>query len=185
MSPQQDSFWRRVDAAAHAFEDPDDRIRALTEDLLNADTDEDIVGFRDVLQACLAQATHRDLYAAGVLLTGRTFDDERFEAFRCLLILKGRAVFEAAVRNPDTLGDVPFTQQEKELDFAAEMLLFAPDFAFRERHGEDAEIEDQYPSATIEVAPIDFTYDKERLKQQFPRLWPMRRAMVEPKAMES
>lgn len=180
----QDEFWRRVDAAVAVYEDPDDRIRALTVQLADS-SDEEIAGFRDQLQACLAQAARSDIYAGGVLLTGRTFDEERFEAFRCLLILKGRQPYEAVLRNPDAMADIPFTQAEKELDFAADMLLYAPQFAYQDQHGEDADLDDAHPPVTIEVAPVSFEYDKELLMREFPRLWPQRRAMVEPKAMEN
>lgn len=180
---QQEEFWRRVDAAASVYDDLDDRIRALTVQLGDS-PDQEIAGFRDQLQACLAQAARSDIYAAGVLLTGRTFDEERFEAFTCMLILKGRQSYEAVLHNPDAMADLDFTQSEKELDFEPDMLLYAPDFAYQDRHGEDADLDAAHPAATIEVAPITFRFDKDTLMREFPRLWPKRRAMVEPKAMD-
>lgn len=178
-----DGFWSILDATA-SFADVDDRIRAVISQLEGSD-DADLASFRDRLQECLVRSCSPGVYAVGVLITGRSFDEANFESFRLLLMLKGRLTFDAVIANPDSIADVDFTQQEKELDFAADMLLYAAQFAFQERHGEDADLDELIPPAIFEDTFVTFEFtNSDTIREQFPRTWPLRRAMVPPKDTE-
>jgi hypothetical protein len=177
---QTHEFWNLVEAVL-AYEDLDDRVRGIAAQLEGM-TEEELAGFRDQLDQQIRAGWRRELYAAGVLLTGRTFDDEeRFQHFLCGLILRGRALYKAVLAEPDALATYDFTQQEKELDYDAGMLFYAPQWAYQERRGEEADLDTDFPPPAAELPEIDFAFDMEELRRMFPRLWLKRRAMVEPR----
>ena len=179
------AFWDIFDAASDT-PDVDDRIRAVMSQLEGMEGEE-LAGFRDQVRSELLRASTPILYAAGVLLTGRALDTaDRWEAFRCLLLLRGRKFFENVVDNPDRFADYEFTQQEKELDFDSQMLLYAPNFAYQEKYGEEADLDDAFPSSQPEDASDpEFSIDIEELPRIFPSFWLKRRAMIPPRESDS
>lgn len=177
-------FWSLIDAAA-PHTDVDDRIRAVMSQLEGM-PDELLAGFRDRLYESLSTLGTDGVYAAGALVSGRVFDELRFESFRALLITKGRDTFDAMIADPDSAALVPWTEQEQELDFETEMLLYAAAFAFQAHHGEDADLDESIPPTVIPTVEIDFEFPgMEALRDRFPKLWPKRRAMIEPKPLDS
>lgn len=165
------------------YEDLDDRVRAIMAHLDDL-PDADLADFRDRVSEAVAALAVPDLYTAAILLTGRTFDEERFAAFRTGLLLKGRRCWENAAADPDRLAAYDFTQQEKELDFDADMLHYAPYFVYQHRHGEQADLDEAYPprrESAGTALPEPESLDLEALRRRFPQLWPKRRAMIEPR----
>jgi hypothetical protein len=178
MTDQQ--FWDILNPVA-AIEDVDDRIRAVISQL-NGMPDDLLAGFRNQLYRKLHQLCTADLYGAGVLLTGRKFDDEYFELFRCLILLKSQQCFEAAQTCADGLARFTFSEQEKELAFEGEMLLFSAHFAYQERHDYDTDLDEVFPPQDYPDLEIQFQFQStEKMREQYPQLWPLRRAMVPPK----
>ena len=96
-SPQ---FWQLVETTRGQ----PDRAEALARLLEPLDPDE-IVRFRLVYDDLLQSAYTVDLKGAAYTINGGC-EDEGFVLFREALIERGRAIFEAAVRDPDSLADV-------------------------------------------------------------------------------
>src|SRR4051812_3141428 len=95
-----DRFWHLLDSTRGQ----PDRAEALAK-LLTAHTPDEIVRFR-LGYDDLLQAAHRvDLRGAAHAIHGGC-SDGGFSDFREALIELGRPVFEAAVRDPDSLADV-------------------------------------------------------------------------------
>jgi len=95
-----DHFWKVVDST-HG---QPDRAEALARLLADLPADE-IVSFRLVYDDLLQTANTVDLFGAAHTINGPCQDDG-FVEFREALIERGRPVFEAAVREPDSLADV-------------------------------------------------------------------------------
>jgi hypothetical protein len=97
-------FWSHVAAARPRRDDPDAHADALVARLAKL-PEPDILDFAHHWEAASARAYRRDLWAAAYLIQGGCSDDS-FQYFRWWLILQGRAVYEAALADPDALAEV-------------------------------------------------------------------------------
>jgi hypothetical protein len=95
-----DQFWRFVDATA-GLPDRGDMLTAA----LSALPEDEIVRFQLRYDDVLQSANTVDLWGAAHLIMGGCSDDA-FSDFRADLIELGRPVFEAAVRDPDSLAGI-------------------------------------------------------------------------------
>ena len=95
-----DQFWQLIDATRGQPERADVLTAALT--TLPAD---EIIRFQLLYDDVLLSANTVDLWGAAHQIMGGCSDD-RFSDFREGLIERGRAVFDAAVRDPDSLAAV-------------------------------------------------------------------------------
>ena len=95
-------FWARVAATRDA--DPDTHAERLTARLAELPEGErlDFVHWWGVVDC---RAYRRDLWGTAYLINGGCSDDG-FDYFRDWLILQGRAVYEAAIADADTLAEV-------------------------------------------------------------------------------
>ena len=109
-------FWGLVDAARQmAGSDTEARVDTLRH-LLSTESLEEIQSFQSHYDAQVRRSYRWDLWGAAYLMNGGASDDG-FRYFQDWLISEGRAVFEAALRMPDSLADLP------KVDFA-ELELF-------------------------------------------------------------
>jgi Protein of unknown function (DUF4240) len=101
-----DRFWELIEAAAVAVdvdcEAQAERLTAMLEQL----APEEIVSFERHFTRRLAEAYRWDLWGLAYQLNGGCSDDD-FVYFRCWLLAQGRATWEAALRDPDSLMDHP------------------------------------------------------------------------------
>jgi hypothetical protein len=96
------SFWTIIDATTGVPEDA--QLRRLRS-ALDAMPPEDILRFETDFQEHFARSYSRNLWGAAYIMNGGCSDD-CFEYFRAWLISRGKAVFDAAVANPDSLADL-------------------------------------------------------------------------------
>ena len=162
-------FWHLVDSTRGQ----PDRAEALA-GLLAAHTPDDIVRFRLRYDDLLQAANRVDLWGAAHAINGGCSDDG-FSDFREGLIELGRPVFEAAVRDPDTLADVVNAGDKLA---GTEGLGNAPAMAWAARTGGteeafyeavDAADERADRGAAEEGAWWDFA-DPEEMRDHLPRL---------------
>ena len=101
-----DEFWQFVDAAKDAAgSDPDARVGALQSVLGNLNADE-LQSFQNHYDQQIRVSYRWDLWAAAYIMKGGCSDDG-FRYFRDWLISEGRSVFERALKDPDSLADLP------------------------------------------------------------------------------
>ena len=100
MSP--DDFWSLVDASRGG--DVEEQSERLHE-LLVALPPEELVSSALHTEAAEEELNTWLVWAAGYLLAGGMSDDS-FDYFRTWVVSRGRAVFEAAVQDPDSLASV-------------------------------------------------------------------------------
>lgn len=95
----EDEFWHHVRAARRR--DPDEHADRLAARLARLPAG-DILAFGRWWHVQEARSYTWDLWGAAYLVNGGCSDDG-FEDFRNWLILQGREVFEAALKDPDSL----------------------------------------------------------------------------------
>ncbi len=95
-------FWRRVGDAYRP--DGIDHFEALKDRLAGLKWFE-VVEFQARFDELMTAANRIDLWGAAYLINGGCSDDG-FRDFRAWLVGRGRHVYEAALKNPDTLVDV-------------------------------------------------------------------------------
>jgi hypothetical protein len=126
-------FWAIIEAGGRkAAADPERQLAAVHKKLL-ALAPEEIREFHRHFNQKLADAYTWELWGAAFLINGGCSDDG-FHYFRAWLISRGRAVYEAAVANPDTLAGL--TDPDRD-DYEFEDLWSASQYAYRERTGEE------------------------------------------------
>jgi hypothetical protein len=95
-------FWAIIEAGGKkAGTDPERQLAAVWKRLVKL-APEEIRAFHQLFNRKLADAYTWDLWGAAYLINGGCSDDG-FYYFRAWLISRGRAVYEAAVANPDSL----------------------------------------------------------------------------------
>jgi len=105
-------FWAHVSASRPRRYDADAHGDQLAARLAKL-PEPDILDFVQHWNAASARAYRRDLWGAAYLVNGGCSDDG-FQYFRWWLILQGRAAFDAALADPDSLAEVLDGESEVE-----------------------------------------------------------------------
>ena len=129
----KDTFWSLItQAKEQCGQDLDAYIHWL-EDRLTAMGPEQALNFDYIAHAYRAAAYKYGLWsAASVMLDGCT--DDGFMDFRGWLIAQGREVYMAALKDPDSLADVPIPVNR---DCCCETLCYVGSYAYEELTGRD------------------------------------------------
>lgn len=103
---QIDQFWQLIETSkTQAGADTEARVDALRSVLAGLNPAE-LQSFQDHYDQQIRAAYRWDLWAAAYIINGGCSDDG-FRYFRDWLISEGRSVFEKALKNPDSLADLP------------------------------------------------------------------------------
>lgn len=128
-------FWQIIDdSVAAAGTGQQAQIKFLHRKL-GALPPEEIVAFEREYDLRRNEAYTWNLWGAAYLINGGCSDDG-FEYFRAWLISRGRAVFEAAVANPDTLA-AHIDPDDDDHEF--EDFLYLPRTVYKETTGKNAD----------------------------------------------
>jgi hypothetical protein len=157
MTDQQ--FWDVIDAA-------DSDIDELV-DILSDLPAEMIVAFENHVRRRFMASYREELWGAAYLMLGGC-TDETFDSFRCWLIGRGQEVYDAALKDPDSLATLGRLDNEPEW----QPLLSAADEAYEIKT--DKPIEGA-PSLEAVAFPnmgssIDFD-DEKTMRKRYPRLF--------------
>src|SRR5689334_478015 len=159
-----DGFWRLVDAARAESDDDDDFLVRIDEALREMPETDEIMGFERELEGLLARSYTHELWGAAYLINGGCSDDG-FDYFRAWLIAQGRTVFEAALKDPDSLADLDAADVELE-DF-----LYVASEAYEDRTGDEIRDEAYLQPPLPELKQtFDFENDEE-MSRRYPKLW--------------
>ena len=99
-------FWELVEAARDASNDNIDARPGHLEELLMAHAPDEVQDFQDTYDRMLRRANRWDLRGAAFVMNGGC-SDTGFRHFRDWLISEGRAAFDAALADPESLADLP------------------------------------------------------------------------------
>ena len=158
---EQDRFWAIVGVPSTS----DDEARAAAiEHRLSARTVPEVVLFDAILRTQLARSYTVELWGACYLVQGGCSDDG-FEYFRLGLIVEGRAVYEAALRDPESIAALP----EPRVTLEHESLAYVANLVHRAKTGMEL------PADGIRVyPPIKERWDFDNaaeMKRRYPKLW--------------
>jgi hypothetical protein len=116
-----------------------------------------------------------DLYAAATLLNAGYRSDDSFEYFKCWLISKGRATFEQALLDADTLAEVEVPMPEGKPEAENEDFCYVAFKVYKEKTGEDLFAAlDRLGLSPMNSNPDTFDwafYTDEVIQRRLPRLW--------------
>jgi hypothetical protein len=169
--PSHDPFWTIIDA--HRDGDDYDEDGLIAE--LAKGSKEDILAFDARVTKLMDESYRGDLWGAAYVANGGCSDDG-FDYFRGWLISRGKAVFEAALADPDSI-----VSEVGEGDVEVEGLLYAAAHAWELKTGKDdfydhAEERDDEDDDE-EDGDLDLSWSEdgdgvpERLAKAYPRLW--------------
>ncbi|MFC9582914.1 DUF4240 domain-containing protein [Streptomyces yangpuensis] len=108
------TFWQLIETArADTAADPAaegeadrDAVARRAAELLASRTEAEVLAAQQVLWDLLAESYRSPLWAAAYMINGGCSDDG-FDYFRGWLLTQGRAVFDAALADPDSLAEHP------------------------------------------------------------------------------
>jgi len=165
-----DDFWAVIDSAtADRPGSPDEVAKQAVAELATRGPDE-IVAWGRHLDKVMGASGQEDLWAAAYLINGGCSDDG-FDHFRGWLIANGREVLARAVREPDTLADLPSVQAAASTGavFEAEEVLEIAGRAYQEATGEELPPGDASTGRPDAAMLWDFD-DEEEMQRRLPRL---------------
>lgn len=154
----EDRFWELIEASKPQDGSIDAQVENLTASLTKLPNPE-IVEFARLFDKNMACSYAWDLWAAAFIIKGGCSDDG-FDDFRGWLISKGRNIFEAALRDPESLIDVA------DPDAEAEAMLYVASAAFERKNG--AALPDF--RQTVPAQPSGARWDEETVGEKCPRL---------------
>jgi hypothetical protein len=170
------AFWQIIDATRReANNDPGmqvDRLRAALRRL----SAQDVLAFHRTLTIYHARTYDWNLWGASYVIGGGRSDDG-FYYFGLWLISKGEAVYEDALRDPETLVAVILPADG---DCELEAFGYVPGEVWREKTGDDDISDDAFPPGSAEGERIgqaignptgELWADEAELQARFPKLW--------------
>ncbi|MGX6608084.1 DUF4240 domain-containing protein [Micromonosporaceae bacterium Da 78-11] len=164
-----DDLWNVVEAARRALPgrpDAEDVIEKMTE-LLAELPPAEIAAYQQPLWDLMARSYRDKLWAAAYVVNGGASDDG-FDYFRGWLIAQGRAVFEQAITDPDSLAGHPEIAEDVD-EVEAEDMLNVVHNAYRQATGG----EPPEGGWTINYPDIEFAWDFDdevAMRRHLPRL---------------
>ena len=165
-----DDFWAVIDrATADRPGSPDEVAKRAVADLGTRDPDE-IVAWGRHLDKVMAASAKEDLWAAAYLINGGCSEDG-FDNFRGWLIAHGRDVVAKAVREPDSLADLPTVQAAATSGavFEAEEVLGIAAGAYQQATGDEMPPSEAPPGRPDPAMLWDFD-NEEEMQKRLPRL---------------
>lgn len=155
-----DTFWSIIDGVhARAGNDLDARIELLQAEMAKRSRDE-IQAFQRQYDRQIAASFRWDLWGAAYVMNGGCSDDG-FRYFRDWLISEGRTTFEAAMKSPDSLADLPKVELAENESFG-----YAALEAYAAKGGGELDRD----MSTEAAEPQGKPWEEEDLPRLFPRL---------------
>lgn len=163
----QDQFWNLIASSKAASRGSFERqAKALGQELAKL-SPEEIVEFQRIFDEHTDRAYTWDLWGAAYILGGGCSDDA-FVDFRSWLISMGREIYERALKDPESLADVPLGPEGGEDAFFEEFAYVAPQ-VYEKKTGKE-EMPDYERHSTDEPAGEAWDEDGDDLERRFPRL---------------
>ena len=156
----EERFWTIVEQTKAAAGNDGDAQAAELQKALEQLSAEDIVAFDATWTTQINRAYTWDLWAGAYIINGGCSDDG-FEYFRRWLVGQGRQVFEAALKDPESLLDVAEANVENE------DLGYAALDAYQKVTGKEFSY-DQRPAGPDD--PLGEEWDEDTVSTKYPKL---------------
>ena len=166
ISMSDSQFWSIIEASDPSA-DHDQQIGNLHRQLDLLST-EDVAAFQAQFDRKIADAYSWDLWGAAFVIHGGAGDDG-FEYFRCWLISRGQATYEAALADPDALARlIPDTAHEP---LELEGLAYVGFGIWQQRTGLGPRDFPNAAAGASEPKGKPFEEDEAELAARYPKLW--------------
>ena len=159
-----DRFWELVEASRRHASDCEGQTGALIS-LLEQLHPEEIVSFRDHLNARRGEAYRWDLWAVAYIVNGGCSDD-CFDYFGGWLVAQGRDYFEAALTSPERAADRASPAES----IQCEGILYAPRQAYKNKTGRELPLPDVVVPQG-EPGPRGSPWEEDELAGLYPELY--------------
>jgi len=160
----QAAFWGLIGSARADADNDTERQSELLEERLSKLPPRQIVRFQEIRRQMDERAYTWDIWGAAYVIDDGCSDD-CFRDFRAYVISLGPAVYERALRNPDSLATVVQDAETGDWENADDV---APD-AYSSVTGDDFPLDDTDLSGTPSGRPLDLD-DAAALARRYPRL---------------
>jgi hypothetical protein len=162
----EDRFWSIIAATLPDATSQRAQIESLTRQLEALST-EDVAAFQTEFDRKMGDAYSWDLWGAAFVIHGGESDDG-FDYFRCWLISKGRAFYEAALADPDGLATLLPVDAEGPLEFEGPAYIAFGIWQKRTGLGPK-----DFPNEAVSAEPKGepFKESEADLSRRYPKLW--------------
>ncbi len=162
----EDDFWRLIDQTRVKSSQVQQQVRAL-QIALEQLPPKSLRAFDSYVWGYYLALARKELWAAADTIM-RGCSDDNFDYFRQWLILQGKSVVLGAVRNPDSLAELPLSERP-----TTQQLLSLAAAAYQTRVGQELNSESNFhvdktgwPADRI----TDYQWTAETKRQLFPHL---------------
>lgn len=165
----QAKFWEIIDAAASEVGGDPEQFMEQLDEQLEALAPEDLIAFKVQQDEEMALAYSWDLWGAAYIINGGCSDDG-FEYFRAWLMSRGSNVWQAALKNADSLASVKGVEPD---ECELEDLLYAASKAY-ESQTDGGDLYEKLPEPKdrpTEPTGTPWEEDGDDLAKRFPKLW--------------
>ena len=166
----QDRFWELVEAAGAVAGDDCQAQAIQLAAMLEQLPAEEIIAFERHSVRLLDAADHWDLWGAAYQINSGCSDDG-FVYFRGWLLTQGRAIWEAALDDPDSLATHPAVATGDALE--CEDILYVASVAYQARAGKELDrgrVDEDLAGATRPRGTHWDFEDDDELRRRLPRL---------------
>jgi hypothetical protein len=159
-------FWLLIDTSRERAKGSSRRQEVILREMLRKLAADDIAEFNVRYDNLIRKAYHWDLWGAAYIIGGGCSDDG-FWDFRSWLVSRGQTIYEAALRNPESLIRV-VSREDPDRD--SKGFLNPAIFVWAEMKGRPAE---DCPGlgSNLGETPTGEEWADDKLPRMFPRLW--------------
>lgn len=163
----RERFWQIIERTTPSEANTDAQVAALRKELDSLNPAE-IAAFDATFDQIMRESYSWDLWGAAYVVHGGASDDG-FEYFRNWLISKGRPLYEAVLKNPDSLADKLAADSSGPLEF--EGFAYVAREAWAARTGRDGSEMPGGAQPYGEPTGQPFEEDAAHLARRYPKLW--------------
>jgi len=169
MTPNR--FWSIIEGARGT--DGDEAHSRRLKSQLSSLSQQGLIDFYWLYQRFHANAYQEKVWAAGMLLNGGHGTDDGFEYFCHWLIAQGRATYETALVNPDSLAEIKLHDLDERAEFETYAYVIYSVFKNITARELNPEVDRGPYAADYKEPDFDNTvYDSdENIAAELPRLW--------------
>jgi hypothetical protein len=161
-------FWSIIEKSSKPEGSGQDAQVAGLRGALEELTPDEIVGFQRCFDGCLVGAYHWDLWGAAYIIGGGCSDDG-FMDFRSWLVSKGEAVYNAALKDPETLAEAVVDSDD---DCQFEEFQYVASQVWERKTRKDLSrfptMESEHPESP---EGEEWSEEGDDLERRFPKLW--------------
>lgn len=161
-------FWDLIQKSLEESEGDLDAQYTILVTKLAALSEKEILEFDKIFNKHHVESYTSDLWGAAYIINGGCSDDG-FDYFRGWLISRGREVFEAGMRDADSLASFIKIEEFEDGDAEFEDILGVARHAYKAKTSQD-DFYDKVGEGEYRLPEITFDWDEDNVEEIFPKL---------------